>query len=497
MESLITQAIPNRLAYFDLQSFDMSPVTTEPGRELFLITDRGGTSTASTGGSEITSVGYGRISPDLTTTTPSGLAIFGYTQDGVLVSEAGVPARAPLNGGRIFAEVNGPVNTGLAIANPNATDAVVAFYFTDVSGPNFGSGSVTLGANQQMSSFLNEAPFNGGASILGTFTFTSSVPVAVIALRGFTNERSEFLVTTLPVASLSPDSATRRYFPHFADGGGWTTEIILVNPGDQAMTGLVAFYEQSSGTATAGLVTLALDDGSIGSSFNYSIPPRSSQRFTTSNPAGSTLVGSIRAVADMGTTAPAGLVVFSYTFGGVTVAEAGVPALPPASAFRIYAEGAGTPGADGSIRSGLAIMDVGGNLNTATLELTNLDGAIVGPATALSIPPGGQVASFLDELFTLPDDFRGVLRVTTSAEASIIGLRARTNQRSDFLITTTPPTIETAPTTTSDLFFPHIADAGGWSTRFVLFSGSAGQSSSGSLSFVDQEGQALDLALEP
>jgi hypothetical protein len=90
-----------------------------------------------------------------------------------------------------------------------------------------------------------------------------------------------------------------------------------------------------------------------------------------------------------------------------------------------------------------------------------------------------------------------VLRVTTSAEAAVIGLRARTNQRSDFMITTTPPTIETAPTTTSDLFFPHIADAGGWSTRFVLFSGSAGQSSSGSLSFVDQQGQALDLTLEP
>jgi len=42
-----------------------------------------------------------------------------------------------------------------------------------------------LAAYGQTAHFLNEAPFNGGASLFGSLTFTSSVPVAVVAIRGF------------------------------------------------------------------------------------------------------------------------------------------------------------------------------------------------------------------------------------------------------------------------------------------------------------------------
>ena len=114
---------------------------------------------------------------------------------------------------------------------------------------------------------------------------------------------------------------------------------------------------------------------------------------------------------------------------------------------------------------------------------------------AQRVPPSGQVAKFLDEFFTLPDDFAGVLRVTSTADIAIVGLRARTNQRGDFMITTTPPSNELAAPTLVDRYFPHLADSGGWSTQFVLFSGTAGQTSAGSLSFIGQAGQPLDLGL--
>ena len=65
--------------------------------------------------------GYGRISVEEGSTTPSGIAFFEFRQDGVLVAEAGVPASEPVREGRIYAEVEGSVNTGLAIANPNST----------------------------------------------------------------------------------------------------------------------------------------------------------------------------------------------------------------------------------------------------------------------------------------------------------------------------------------------------------------------------------------
>ena len=463
----------------------------------FTMTDRGGGSITTSRGTDAVRVGYGRIQAESGSTTPSGLALFGFTQNGVLVTEAGVPAAAPIQEARIFAEVDGPVNTGLAIANPNDVDATIGFFFTDANGVDFGSGSFTLGANQQTAKFLDQDPFNPGTAVLGTFTFTSSVPISVVALRGFTNERDEFLITTLPVAPVSSTSTDTIYFPHFADGEGWTTQVVFVNPTDSTISGNIEFFGQGSGTTAAVPVTLALVGRSVESSYSYSISPRSAQRFTTSNPAGAVSVGSVRATPDLGSTSPSGLGIFSFTTGGITVSEAGVPALPEASAFRVYVEASGTPGAIGSIRSGLAITNTGaGSTNTVTLELTDLDGATVGAAVTLELPPSGQVAQFLDEFFMLPANFSGVLRVTTTADVAIVGLRARVNQRGDFMITTTPPSNEVAAPTSVDTYFPHIADSGGWSTQFVLFSGTAGQTSAGGLSFIDQAGEPLSLGLE-
>jgi len=120
----------------------------------FSITNLGGVSLVSDGSGSAVKVGYGRVTSDGGSSTPSGISIFGFTQGGVLVTEAGVPAASPIQEGRIFAEVNSPVNTGLAIANPNDVSAMITFSFTDVNGVDFGSGSFTLGANEQTAKFL-------------------------------------------------------------------------------------------------------------------------------------------------------------------------------------------------------------------------------------------------------------------------------------------------------------------------------------------------------
>ena len=169
----------------------------------FSISNLGGTSLVTSGGAGSPTIAYGRIQPVSTNSTPAGLAIFGLTEGGVLVTEAAVPVSPLIQTGRIYAEVNGPVNTGVAIANPNASDATISFSFTDADGVDFGQGQVTIPGHGQIAAFLNESPFNGGSTIQGTYFFIASSPVSVVALRGFSNERSEFLITTLPVSPLS------------------------------------------------------------------------------------------------------------------------------------------------------------------------------------------------------------------------------------------------------------------------------------------------------
>ena len=478
------------------------PGTSPAGTESFSFPDLGGWSTTSSGTEETVRVGYGRISADAVSTTPSGIAIFQFRDSqGVLIAEASVPATGLIQEGRIFAEVKGPVNTGLAIANPNDVPATVRFYFTDTTGTNLGSGNFELGGHEQTAKFLNQEPFNealpDGSPVLGTFTFESSVPIAVIALRGFTNEAGEFLMTTLPVAPLSPASEETVYIPHFAAGGGWVTQVILVNPTDSIITGTAGFLGPGSGTAAASPVILTLDDGSTGSDFDYSIPPRSSQRFTTSNPFGALNAGSVRVVPGSGNATPSGLVVFSYAPAGKTLSEAGVPALPKGSAFRAYAEASGMPGQIGSISTGLAITNVGEASNTVTLEATHLDGSLAAAPETLTLPPAGQVARFLNEIFSLPDNFSGVLRVTSAADIAIVALRLRVNENGEIKVTTLAPSNEMDPPTSENRFFAHLADSGGWSTQFILYSGTAGQAASGTLSFIDASGQPLDLTSQP
>ena len=89
------------------------------------------------------------------------------------------------------------------------------------------------------------------------------------------------------------------YFPHFATGGGWTTQVILVNSTHATIAGNVQFFGSGGETEAAAPATLTLDDGRTGSTFSYSIPPRSAARLRTSNPAGPLQVGSVRAVPDI------------------------------------------------------------------------------------------------------------------------------------------------------------------------------------------------------
>lgn len=456
--------------------------------------DRGGVSVISRGGTGAQTAGYARVQPNSSNTAPSGVAIFGFRQSGVLVTEAGVPASPLIQSGRIYTEVNGPVNTGIAIANPNPLPATISFYFTDASGVDSGAGTKTLAANSKFAAFLNEPPFNGGSSVSGTLTFTSSVPVSVIAIRGFTNERSEFLITTLPVidpTSVSFGSAT---IPHFADGAGWTTQLVLVNPGDSAITGTVQFFSQGSSSSPGGPLPVNVN-GLTSSIFNYTIQRRSSVRLRTSGTPATTSSGSIIVTPSSGQPAPSSLVVFSFQNGGFTVSEAGVPALSPSTAFRLYVEASDVPA---SILTGVAIANPSSTPKSVTFELTPLAGGSPVLTGTETIPATGQIAKFLNQIQgmgSLPRPFKGILRIVSSDPIAVIGLRSRVNERGDSIFTTTSPVDETSAPATSDVFFSHLVDNGGYTTQFIVFSGAAGQQSSGQIIIYDQNGAPLDLNL--
>ena len=128
----------------------------------------------------------------------------------------------------------------------------MTFEVTTITGVSTGLvGSLALPGNGQVALFLSEVtglaglpnPFQG---VLRVST-SASTGISVVGLRGRYNERGDFLITTTqPTSEAAPVTAVEQFFPHFVDGGGYTTQFILYNGAiDQASAGLIRFVGQS------------------------------------------------------------------------------------------------------------------------------------------------------------------------------------------------------------------------------------------------------------
>jgi hypothetical protein len=460
----------------------------------------GSTTIETAGTSAAMNVGYAKAQPSAST-DPTGVAILGLRQNSVLVTETGVPGTTALTSGRTFAEVNGPINTALAIVNPSGAAVVVSFNFTDQAGNDFGQNGFTLDANAHFARFLSEAPFGVTSGFAGTLTFSSSGPIAVTAVRTLINERSQFLMATQPVISIPADISTGpALLAHFADGGGWRTEVILTNTTDSIITGTVEFFGGGTPTVPATPLTLTVN-GLSGAAFSYTLRARASTTFETSGPAGTaTQTGSIHITPTGGSTVPSAFALFSLFSNGATVTQATVQTQVPGTALRSYVEVNSTGPVPGAIQTAIAIANNSATAATVNLELRALDGSSTGLTASVIVPAFGHIANFVHELFPsltvstgLP--FRGLLRITSFSSIAVVALRARYNETGTFLIATTPVSNEASTASTADLIFPQIVDGGGYTTQFILFSGITDQNTTGILSFFGQNGQPLNLTV--
>src|SRR5262249_53555781 len=124
-----------------------------------------------------------------------------------------------------------------------------------------------------------------------------------------------------------------------------------------------------------------------------------------------------------------------------------------------------------NLRSGFAFANRSAAPVTINYELSFYYGYPTGITGSLTLPSKGQRSLFLDELpgaEQLPKEFKGVLKITTTEDGavSVIGLRGRTNERGDFLVSTTSR--YQAANNSAELFVPHFADGGGYFTEFIL-----------------------------
>ena len=487
----------------------MAPMAPTPqagqAERAYSIGDRGGVSLITSGADSPTpSVTYARIQPAPGSTTPSGIGIFGFrNSEGELLTETGVAASPLLTSGRVFVTFTTNIlNTGLAIVNPNDQEVRIDFFFSDSRRDpiDFGSGSFTIGANQQTARFISEDPFNAETGTRGALTLTASLPVSVVALRQMVASSGDFVFSSMPVADLTQTSTDIMFLPHFVTGGLWSSRLILVNPTDETITGRIGFISQGNVfPAVPGITTAIPLNGLSQATQDYSLTGRGFTEFTTTDPSPFLRVGSFRVVPDEGNVAPITRVVIAILDSNfTTLSEATITPSETGNAFRMYVESSGEPGSVGSIQSGVAVANIAFDPTTVTLELTRLDGSLVA-VTEIVVPASGQQAVFVNEAFAaeaLASPLKGVLRVSSPDTIAVAALRTRTNERENLLMTTTPPTHEGGATTTLEAFFPHLVDGGGWRTQTILFSGIADQGADGVMRFFGVDGSPFDIVLE-
>jgi hypothetical protein len=432
-------------------------------------------------------------------TAPYGTAVFSYRQNGVVVTEVGVPASPPTAAARFFVDSrarvsqtsgNGIVDilTGFAAVNSNGTAANLDLKLRNGNGVTLAQGIVRLAPGEHIAKFLDQLapdfvlPSGFNTNGLGLLEITSDQPVSVLALRLTVNQRGDLLLTSTPIADVSKAVPTGALsFPQVADGGGYQTTLIMMNTSGAVETGIVRFHSSDGSALTVRM------SGSVAADtrFPYSIPAGGFLRLVTDGSPSNAHVGWAQLTPDQGMATPVSAAIFSYTQSGTLVTETGVPAVTPTLHARIYVDKSG--GHD----TGLAIANPGSSNIRITATAYQSDGITRAGSSQgfVDLASMGHDAKFAGQVISeLPAGFTGILDLSSSAPFTALTLRSLQNERGDFLITTFP-TADVDQLPPMPLIFPQIADGGGYQTQIILLS--PGGPSTATLSFYGDDGKPL------
>jgi subtilisin family serine protease len=418
----------------------------------------------------------GSCAAQITGPAPYGTAVFSLKQNGVTVSEAGVPATSPTTSARVFIENRDysssgsgekdlSTYTGIAIANPGDTPATVTYTLRDSQGSPLATGSGTIQAHGHRARFIGQFgdadmapdfhfPSNFTDAIqYGSLEVNSNHPVSVLGLRMTSNQRDNALMSTTPIADQTQlFSSGIQYLPRIVVGSGWNTTILLMNTSVQVERGAINFLDAN------GLPLRVRQNGvDPQSSLSYSIEPNGVKIIELNSSNSEARDGWVQIAPDVYGSAPAAFGILSYTQNGVLVNQTGIPTVLPTNHARVYID------LSNGHSTGLALANPSGTPLSFSATAYQTDGITSAGTTRgpFTIEANGETAAFADTFVSgLQEGFTGVLDIASSTGAFVpLSLRALTNERNEFLISLFPVADLTRAVPTT-IVFPQIAAGG-------------------------------------
>jgi outer membrane protein assembly factor BamB len=336
---------------------------------------KGESFSAQTPGTAPLRAGYARVT---TGAGVGGTAVYSYSENGVTMFEAGVPATKTLNSFTLFMDSSSPSRaTALALANAGMTDAnaTLRLYDADfrfvaeksvrsILGGNYGPGMHMARYAWEIFPEINLQGIRNGV-----ITVDSDQPLACTTLQQDDDPAVPFPgdVMTMSAFPVIPERAdfnpvpgnpSTFYFPQIGIGLFGTaqlqTTLVLVNTGAET-DALIEFFDEAGQPMKVNL----RQEPSAASSFTLHLGLGQSVVLETTG-AGTGQVGYARVTT---TSRVNGTAVLKWSDHGTKLFEAGIPATTGLNSFSVIVDA--TP----NYSTGLALVNTGAAAANATLRL--------------------------------------------------------------------------------------------------------------------------------
>ncbi len=410
-----------------------------------------------------------------------------WRESRVLVSETAATAPPLATAARVFVEQSDATETLIAVANPSASAVELTFVLRGTDGSPLGSPlSRTLGGGGQLrltTRELGETPTEQATKspgmlrldraaantqsgkpprIVGTVVMTSTVPVALSAIRATRNARGEEILVAMPVSygnspRLEHASGDRAgvVIPKVVHGGGYRTQIILLNPETRSIEGSIRFFAPSG--APVGPTAA-----------RYSIQPNGVYVFETEGVARVPRVE--YAVIEPGPSArPIARSIVTLADGDLIISQARTDAPMATRAAWIPLDTHSNPVRHGETHARVTIVNANPVPADVRFTLLHADGGEAARYEMI-VPDGQQAEVSLAQLFGF-SRFHGTLRLVTDAPVVVTAERSTSNLRNE-------PISMQIPLVTTELggpVVPFMADGNGLTTEVFLMNPSPSQ----------------------
>lgn len=162
----------------------------------------------------------------------------------ILISETSVAAPTPSVSSLFYLDQSEGKDHSIIVTNPSSQPAEVQFRFRSRSQNQEAKRGIPAGGRVEV--LASELLGAGAKNKVGTLWIGSQQPVDSLLLRRTQTTRGDELIMAVPPAETF-ESSNRAVVAGLSAGGGYDTEIILVNPGSEKLSGSIGVFSDRTG----------------------------------------------------------------------------------------------------------------------------------------------------------------------------------------------------------------------------------------------------------